>query len=165
MKKTVFLIMTAIFACLNMVMADTVCSIQGDVIVSSSKYIDPFWSDSIPHSSINYVKKSKITLDATDGYYDINFYRPANGEEIEEDLATFGDVFFSKMVIDYHAHNLTKTTKTTTLYNENCWFPFSFYTFASELYLQYAYEKPSTLSACHADVDGKRHKCNGRHHR
>ena len=101
MKKTVFLIMTAIFACLNMVMADTVCSIQGDVIVSSSKYIDPFWSDSIPHSSINYVKKSKITLDASDGYYDINFYRPANGEGIEEDLATFGDVFFSKMVIDY----------------------------------------------------------------
>ena len=129
MKKIVFLIMTAIFACLNMVMADTVCSIQGDVIVSSSKYIDPFWSDSIPHSSINYVKKSKITLDASDGYYDINFYRPANGEEIEEDLATFGDVFFSKMVIDYHAHDLTKTTQTTTLYNDAYWFNIDHWTY------------------------------------
>ena len=57
MKKTIFLTMTAIFACLNMVMADTVCSIQGDVIVSSSKYIDPFWSDTISHSSINYVSR------------------------------------------------------------------------------------------------------------
>ena len=34
--------MTAIFACLNMVMADTVCSIQGDVIVSSSKDFPAF---------------------------------------------------------------------------------------------------------------------------
>ena len=42
MKKTVFLIMTAIFACLNMVMADTVCSIQGDVIASSSKDFPAF---------------------------------------------------------------------------------------------------------------------------
>lgn len=94
MKKIVFLTMTAIFACLNMVTAETVCSIQGDVIVSSSKYIDSFWSDGISHSSINYVKKSKIILDASDGYYDINFYRPANGEEIEEDLVTFWRCFF-----------------------------------------------------------------------
>ena len=71
-------------------------------ISGSDKFIDSFWSN--PNARPSYVEKYNTTINANDGYYILHLYRhtESGDEDVKEDIDTFGDVFFSKLVIEYY---------------------------------------------------------------
>lgn len=106
---------------------------NGDITVSN-KYIGSFWSNpNISHySTSNYVEKYNTKIKASGGYYLLRLARPTEKaySELQEDINTFGDVFYNKLDIEYYKDNGTKVSS-NTFFNDAFWFKYNYWSFAT----------------------------------
>ena len=134
MKRFLMFLGATFFIIMKMFAIDVIGSINNRGEISSSdKFIDSFWSNpNLSHNASSYVEKYKMSINTNDGHYLIRLSRHTDraDEDIKEDIETFGDVFFSKLDIEYYKNNGTKVSSQTIL-NDGLWYKYNYWTFAT----------------------------------
>ena len=126
---------------------------NGDVL-GSNKYIESFWSNpNVSHSASSYVEKYNMTVNTSDGYYLIHLYRHTEKADVDviENIETFGDVFFSKLDIEYYTKNGAKVS-TGTFSNDGLWYKYNYWTFAT--YTDHPWKETRDITAYVVDFMG-----------
>jgi hypothetical protein len=134
MGKKILCLCTVFFLITKMFAIEVIGKVNsnGDV-VGSNKYIESFWSNpNVSHSASSYVEKYNMTVNTSDGYYLIHLYRHTEKADVDviENIETFGDVFFSKLDIEYYTKNGAKVS-TGTFSNDGLWYKYNYWTFAT----------------------------------
>lgn len=130
MKRLILCFYATFFIITKMLATDIIGVINDKGEISGSdKFIDSFWSN--PNARPSYVEKYNTSINANDGYYILHLYRhtESGDEDVKEDIDTFGDVFFSKLVIEYYKNE--DKVSTNTFLNDGLWFKYNYWTFAS----------------------------------
>ena len=129
MKRFLMFLGATFFIIMKMFAIDVIGSINNRGEISSSdKFIDSFWNNpNLSHNASSYVEKYKTSINTNDGHYLIRLSRHTDraDEDIKEDIETFGDVFFSKLDIEYYKNNGTKVSSQTIL-NDGLWYKYNY---------------------------------------
>ena len=133
MKRLILCFYATFFIITKMIASDVIGTInnQGE-ITGSNNYIDSFWyNNALSHNTSSYVEKHKMTITTSDGHYVLRLYRHTESanNEVKEDIEAFGDVFFTKLVIDYYNKNGGRVSY-NTFNNDGYWFKYNYWTFA-----------------------------------
>lgn len=102
---------------------------KGEISVSNN-YVDTLWTNTkLSHSSSSYIEKYNMTINMSNGYYLVRLYRNITKEDVNIDIATFGDVFYDKITFEYYNINGVKNNE-STYYNDGVWFKYNYWSFA-----------------------------------
>ena len=94
-----------------------------------------------------------MTVNTSDGYYLIHLYRHTEKADVDviENIETFGDVFFSKLDIEYYTKNGAKVS-TGTFSNDGLWYKYNYWTFAT--YTDHPWRETRDITAYVVDFMG-----------
>lgn len=134
MKRLMLCSYATFFIIIKMFATDIIGTINNNGEISgSNKFVNTFWSNpDVTHDVSSYVEKYKMTINTNDGHYLLRLYRHTEiaDKETIDDIDTFGDVFFSKLDIEYYNKNGVKVNSNTIL-NDGLWFKYNYWTFAT----------------------------------